>query len=144
MAIGFKKKLHFTIRLPGEKVVTTNHALAWRTMKRGPKAIPFSYRTDAYKEMAGAVGEQIGKYRGALKEEPYKASYIYRFPDTKYFFKNGNVRKVDLSNLHKPLEDCISEALDLDDKFAFALELRKEFQPEGVDRMEVQVVIETI
>lgn len=54
-----------------------------------------------------------------------KADIIYSGPESAWFTKKGEIRKVDVENRHKALLDGIMPFLDLDDSQIFEITIKK-------------------
>ena len=129
--------LNFLIEIP--EVVESNHANGIRCIRVNGKSIPHHYPTPKLKTLIEVVANQVDSYQGDVLA--YKAEYTFRFPWSKWFTKAGKLRRIDLSNLNKVMEDCISKALNVDDRFAVDLHLRKRVN-EDDDRLLVEARFE--
>ena len=61
------------------------------------------------------------------------------FHDSAYFFKNGKLRKFDITNTEKALLDAICERLGFDDCYVKERRLKHVNSADGRDKMEVEI-----
>jgi hypothetical protein len=61
----------------------------------------------------------------------YRLKIEVSYPKEVFYFNNGKYRKMDASNIIKPLEDSISEAISVDDKHNHNVEVSKYYNREG-------------
>ena len=61
----------------------------------------------------------------------YETSYIYLMPHAEMFFKNGKLRRRDVSNYIKLLEDGLMAVFQQDDSQVFTLHGTKRISPDG-------------
>lgn len=112
--------------------VALNQAYSTRVVKKGRKHIPIRYLQPAYKAFKAAVKDQLEKQGGSLPfDPPFCLHFIFVMEKSSCFFKNGNMRKRDVSNYFKLLEDACSEYWDVDDTHNLVVVGQKRWVEDG-------------
>lgn len=99
-----------------------------------------------YKEALLAGMVEADKDRGKLQAEYLEVSFVFLLPRVRprssgmaFFFKNGNPRKLDVSNFIKLLEDSLAEHLEIDDNRNISIHGHKRVHP--YDKSEIVVCV---
>lgn len=116
--------------------VALNQAYSTRVIKKGRKSIPIRYLQPAYKAFKATVKEYLEKtdegHGGKITfSPPFNLYFLFLMEKSSWFFKNGNIRKRDVSNYFKLLEDACSEYWDVDDTHNITVKGDKRWVPDG-------------
>jgi Holliday junction resolvase RusA-like endonuclease len=77
---------------------------------------PFRYMQPAYKAYKAAIKEHIEEQGPLGFEPPFAICFLFLMERASFFFKNGNLRRRDVSDYFKLVEDACSEHWGVDDK----------------------------
>jgi 5-methylcytosine-specific restriction endonuclease McrA len=111
--------------------VSLNHAYSTRVMRKGKRPIPIRYLQPNYKAFKSAVVECLEE-QGALPfDPPFAICFLFLMEHSSFFYKKGTLRKRDLTNFFKLLEDACSEHWGVDDKENLLIVGHKRWVPDG-------------
>ena len=82
--------------------------------------------TTAYKE----AFKDLNKDKEIPNFNTLSVSYIYLFPEADMFYKNGRLKRKDISNYIKILEDALMDILNNDDSYVLSLSGHKRISPD--------------
>ncbi|MHA2066331.1 MAG: hypothetical protein ACXABY_18325 [Candidatus Thorarchaeota archaeon] len=115
--------------------VSHNQAYSTRVMRKGKKSYPMRYMQPAYKAFKAKIKEHLvetdAECGGPLPfEPPFALNFLFLLERSSFFFKNGNVRRCDVSDFIKLAEDACSEHWEVDDCHNFLLVAHKRWVDE--------------
>jgi len=113
-----------------------NQAYSTRVMRKGKKTVPIRYMQPAYKAFKAKIKEYLEKTDaecgGPLSfEPPYAVCFLFLMERSSFYFKNGNVRKRDVTDFFKLVEDACAEHWGVDDCQNFMVVGHKRWVPDG-------------
>ncbi len=77
-----------------------------------------AYRTEVAPVVAKALSDSKGKYNGGLLSVKIEVHH-------QFYYKNGEVKRIDIDNFAKNIIDSIFPVINIDDKMIFDLTLKK-------------------
>lgn len=120
------------ILLKGLKPLSTNdmyRSVTQRKKDANGKTRTFAktVSTSELIEYKAKIKEVIHARTGGKPIEPrmYNLAIEISYPNSEIYFKNGGLKKKDVSNTIKALEDAIYEALEVDDKYNNNISIRR-------------------
>lgn len=100
--------------------VSHNQAYSTRVMRRGGKNVPIRYMQTNYKAFKALVKEYLAEidesYGGPLPfEPPLAVCFLFLMEKSSFFYKKGTVKRRDVTDFFKLVEDACSEHWGIDD-----------------------------
>ena len=131
------RELKFRLVLP--HLPDLNHQYILRTRRIGNRYIPQMVKKPETRvleenvrvqimEALEAEGCDFTEWKSRIRE--YHCRMQFLFGEQRWLTKANKMRRLDLANVAKPVEDFVASALGVDDKFASRLTLEKKFNRE--------------
>jgi Holliday junction resolvase RusA-like endonuclease len=116
--------------------VGVNHAYSTRIVRKGKSHIPIRYMQPNYKEFKAAVKfwlEKTDTLSGGRLPfgPPFSIHYLFLMEKSSFFYKKGTLKRRDVSNYFKLLEDACSEYWEVDDTHNLVVIGQKRWVPDG-------------
>ena len=111
--------------------VSLNQAYSTRIVRKGRRHIPIRYMQPAYKEFKATIKEHLEEQGDLPFGPPFALCFLFLMERASFFFKNGNLRRRDVSDYFKLVEDACSEYWGVDDKENLIIVGHKRWVPDG-------------
>lgn len=117
--------IHFFINMPMSP--SLNHAYKTVGNRRIKSQELCSYQAEMMRWGLTRIKE-LRKIRALIElseNKKLRLELIFFFPQEKLYTKSGNVKKLDVSNRIKAIEDAFFKLIDIDDRFVFQVVAEK-------------------
>ena len=108
-----------------------NQAYSVRIQRKGRRSIPIRYLQPCYKAFKATIKEHLEEQGELPFEPPFAICFLFLMEHSSFFYKKGTLKRRDITNYFKLLEDACAEHWGVDDKENFLIVGHKRWVPDG-------------